>query len=123
MIQQQVYQVKRSHLGSYSPLKTRTILMFLLTESGEDLDWIFETSGVATVEFLEWVCENLHEENVLSDAEIQEWEDLKRRSPEAILSGSRLQVRLVNLKWYQLFMDASWFLFSGGYRDSKDPRL
>lgn len=68
------------------------IWYLVINESGEDLDWIFETSGVATLEFLEWVCENLHEENVLSEAEIQEWEDLKRRSPESILSGSRLQV-------------------------------
>ncbi len=65
------------------------------------------------MEFLEWVCENLHEENVLSETEIQEWEDLKRRSPKAILSGSRLQVGMVNLKWLNflqhLFLD--WFIF------------
>jgi hypothetical protein len=34
---------------------------------GEDFDWVWETSDDATVEFLDWICKNVHKENVLTE--------------------------------------------------------
>ena len=59
---------------------------------GQDFDWLWETSAQPLVE---WLCQNVTKENVLSDAETYQW----RKFPKSnVLSGKNLDEALENVK-------------------------
>ncbi|NXS56857.1 HAUS3 protein, partial [Brachypteracias leptosomus] len=63
--------------------------------NGEDFDWLFET--LEGKSFLEWFCGNVNEQNVVSEKELQDFDNLLE-SGKPILEGNALDEVLKTLK-------------------------
>ncbi|XP_010184408.1 PREDICTED: HAUS augmin-like complex subunit 3 [Mesitornis unicolor] len=63
--------------------------------NGEDFDWLFESSEGRS--FLEWFCGNVNEQYVVSDKELQDFDNLLE-SGKPILEGNALDEVLETLK-------------------------
>ncbi|KFP69549.1 HAUS augmin-like complex subunit 3, partial [Acanthisitta chloris] len=63
--------------------------------NGEDFDWMFESSE--DKQFLEWFCGNITEQHVVSEKELQDFDDLLEHG-KPILEGNALYEVLKNLK-------------------------
>ncbi|NXB53804.1 HAUS3 protein, partial [Leucopsar rothschildi] len=62
--------------------------------NGEDFDWMFESSEEKS--FLEWFCGNLNEKHVVSEEELQDFDNLQRDKP--VLEGNALDEVLKTLE-------------------------
>lgn len=62
--------------------------------SGEDFDWMFESSEEKS--FLEWFCGNLNEKHVVSEEELQDFDNLQCGKP--VLEGNALDEVLKTLE-------------------------
>ncbi|NXU83582.1 HAUS3 protein, partial [Xiphorhynchus elegans] len=63
--------------------------------NGDDFDWMFESSEDRP--FLEWFCGNVNEQNVVSEKELQDFDNLIE-SGKPILEGNALDEALKTLK-------------------------
>lgn len=63
--------------------------------NGEDFDWIFESSEDKS--FLEWFCGNINEQHVVSEEELQGFDNLLERS-KPVLEGNALDEVLETLE-------------------------
>ncbi|KFR10864.1 HAUS augmin-like complex subunit 3, partial [Opisthocomus hoazin] len=63
--------------------------------NGEDFDWLFESSEDKL--FMEWFCENVNEQHVVSEKELQDFDSLLE-SGKPILEGNALDEVLKTLK-------------------------
>ncbi|NXX70642.1 HAUS3 protein, partial [Spizella passerina] len=63
--------------------------------NGEDFDWMFESSEYKS--FLEWFCGNIDVQNVVSEEELQDFENLLQHD-KAILEGNALDEVLKTLE-------------------------
>ncbi|XP_032843227.1 HAUS augmin-like complex subunit 3 [Tyto alba] len=63
--------------------------------NGDDFDWLFESSEDKS--FLEWFCGNVNEQNVISEKELQDFDNLLE-SGKPILEGSALDEVLKTMK-------------------------
>ncbi|XP_008500065.1 HAUS augmin-like complex subunit 3 [Calypte anna] len=63
--------------------------------NGEDFDWLFES--LEDKSFLEWFCKNVNEEHVVSEKELQDFDNLIQ-SGKPILEGNALDEVLKTLK-------------------------
>ncbi|NXC82809.1 HAUS3 protein, partial [Cercotrichas coryphoeus] len=62
--------------------------------NGEDFDWMFESSEDKS--FLEWFCGNINEKHVVSEEELQDFDNLLRDKP--VLEGDALDEVLKTLE-------------------------
>ncbi|NWT10136.1 HAUS3 protein, partial [Vireo altiloquus] len=62
--------------------------------NGEDFDWMFESSEDKS--FLEWFCGNINEQHVVSEEELQDFDNLKHSKP--VLEGNALDEVLKTLE-------------------------
>ncbi|NXD34928.1 HAUS3 protein, partial [Copsychus sechellarum] len=62
--------------------------------NGEDFDWMFESSEDKS--FLEWFCGNINEKHVVSEEELQDFDNLLRDKP--VLEGNALDEVLKTLE-------------------------
>ncbi|XP_028391494.1 HAUS augmin-like complex subunit 3 [Dendronephthya gigantea] len=63
--------------------------------SAESFDWMFESED--TLPFLEWFCDSVHAQNVITDEELKGFEELTI-SGKGILEGENLMEALKNLQ-------------------------
>ncbi|NXN99696.1 HAUS3 protein, partial [Rhinopomastus cyanomelas] len=63
--------------------------------NGEDFDWLFECLEGSS--FLEWFCENINEQYVVSEDELQDFDNLLK-SGKPILEGNALEEALKAMK-------------------------
>ncbi|NWW20443.1 HAUS3 protein, partial [Falcunculus frontatus] len=63
--------------------------------NGEDFDWMFESSEDKS--FLEWFCGNINEQHVVSEEELQDFDNLLERG-EPVLEGNALDEVLKTLE-------------------------
>ncbi|NWW04585.1 HAUS3 protein, partial [Oreocharis arfaki] len=63
--------------------------------NGEDFDWMFESSEDKS--FLEWFCGNINEQHVVSEEELQDFDDLLERG-KPVLEGNALDEVLKTLE-------------------------
>ncbi len=60
---------------------------------GEDLDYLWENP--ASADFLGWACQNLSEDNMLTEEELEKWSQIPK---DSVLTGSRLTEAVKHLK-------------------------
>ncbi|XP_041258788.1 HAUS augmin-like complex subunit 3 [Onychostruthus taczanowskii] len=63
--------------------------------NGEDFDWMFESSEDKS--FLEWFCANINGQNMVSEEELQDFDNLLQRG-KAVLEGNALDEVLKTLE-------------------------
>ena len=58
---------------------------------GQDVDWLWETKAGA---FMDWICNNVTQENLLTDEELKKWESFPKND---VLEGEKLSEALNNI--------------------------
>ncbi|XP_032221331.1 HAUS augmin-like complex subunit 3 isoform X2 [Nematostella vectensis] len=66
--------------------------------SVESLEWLFEQRSCLS--FLDWLCDNIQPENIITDDEIESYTDLLNAG-EGILEGDKLEEAVSNAQGYQ----------------------